>query len=113
MTGFSPAVRALVAERSNGVCEVCGNERALHHHHRRARNMGSTKRPETNMPANAIHACARCHTDLIEKHRSVALLCGWLVGQYSDPGSVPLLYRGVYVRLDDDGGIHPVEEKAA
>lgn len=103
MTGFSPAVRKLLEERSSGWCEVCGINTAAEAHHRRARGAGGTKRPETNQAANGLMLCRDCHR-LAESYRTVALTCGWLVAQSRDPGLVPVVYRGQVVRLDDDGG---------
>lgn len=104
VTGFSADVRAQLMKRSSGVCEVCGNARAEEMHHRRPRGMGGSKRTETNTASAGIHICSACHS-MIERHRNIAMLCGWLVSQYEDePASVPVMYRGDLVRLDDDGG---------
>jgi len=62
LTGFSPLVRSLIYERSAGRCEICdewASDAQLHH--RRARGMGSTRRPDTNLPSNALLLCAACH----------------------------------------------------
>lgn len=107
MTGFSNEVRELIRERANNVCEVgmrCQN-RAMHWeiHHRRPRGMGSTKRPETNLPANGLGLCADCHRWL-ELNRDVAKANGWLLSQNQTPCEVPVLRRSVWVILDNDGG---------
>lgn len=100
-TGPTPAQRALVAERSGYCCEVCGL--LLHDgqswladhsfHHRQARGMGSSKRPETNAAYNLLLLCgsgdSRCH-GYIEAHRRAAEAEGWLVRHGQDPAAVPV-----------------------
>lgn len=103
MTGFSPAVRALITARSSGKCEICGLHAADEIHHRRPRGMGGSKRPDTNTASAGVHLCRDCHR-LVELHRSVAFTCGWLVSQYAEPSAVLFMYRGDLVKLDDDGG---------
>lgn len=101
---FSPTVHELLDVRSGGFCEVCGVADMLEHHHRRGRGQGSTKRPESTAVTNALVVCRSCHR-LIESYRSVALMLGWAVRQAADPAAQPVLYRGLWVRLDDDGSI--------
>jgi len=109
-TGFGVVVKAIIRDRANGLCERCGEYAyEMQHHHRRARGMGSTRRPETNMPANALAVCPRCHSE-IESYRSVSYDSGWLVHQSRNPADIPVLRRGVWVLLDDLGGVNPVEE---
>lgn len=103
MTGFSAKVRAQLVERSGGVCEMCGTARADEAHHRRARSAGGTKRLETNLASNGLMLCRACHL-LVEKHRDIARLCGWLCWQAQNPGDVPVMRRGELVTLNDDGG---------
>lgn len=111
-TGFSVVVRALIRDRSGGCCEVCGEWSSdMQHHHRRARGMGSTKRPETNMPANGLLLCGSCHRH-VESHRALAYENGWLVHQTASPRDVAVLRRGEWVELDDLGGVNPVERQA-
>ena len=111
MTGFPPKVRATITSRSGRYCEIglpgC-RDIALHKHHRRCRGMGSTNRPETNMPANGLDVCLHCHT-YIESHRTEAYENGWLVRQTDEPADVPVLYRGTWVLLDDLGNLNDAE----
>jgi 5-methylcytosine-specific restriction protein A len=112
-TGFSVVVKALIRDRAAGCCEVCGFYSSdCVAHHRRARGMGSTKRPETNLPSNALWVCALDH-NRIESHRSAALDNGWLVHQGANPGDVPVLRRGVWCLLLDDGSVMPSERESA
>lgn len=106
MTGFSPQVRAIITERSDRYCEVCGKERGTQIHHRRPRGRGGSRRVSTNQPSNGLHVCNRCH-DVIEGRRPEvrAYDFGWLVHQTEEPREVPVLYRGSLVILDDLGGL--------
>lgn len=103
-------VRGIIRERSGGLCEVqvaCEGIAAVQQHHRRTRGMGSTKRPESNLPANGLHICVPCHVH-IGAHPSQAYGAGWLVRQSSEPALVPVLYRGNWVKLDDLGNLTAV-----
>lgn len=107
-TGFPPVVRSLVLDRSGGKCEKCGefhSDAALHH--RRPRGSGSTRRPETNLPSNALLLCAACHRH-VESYRTQAFDQGWLVRQSHQPADIPVLRRGQMVLLDDEGGFRAV-----
>lgn len=112
MTGFPPAVCALIDGRSGLLCEVCSANRAVERHHRRPRGAGSTKRLDTNTAAASLHLCHHCH-HLIEHNRALAYLVGWLVPQTQSPAEQRVLYRGDFVLLDDEGLVHPVERWAA
>lgn len=102
-TGPTPAQRHLVVERAGGCCELC--QRLLHDghqwiaphalHHRRARGMGSTTRPETNLPSNLLLLCGTgndsgCH-GMVEANRTTSYALGWLVHQTEDPAAVPVM----------------------
>lgn len=61
-TGFPDEVKALVLMRSDGRCEACGERTGdLQYHHRRARGMGSTRRPDTNTASNCLTHCKNRH----------------------------------------------------
>lgn len=104
MTGFPKAVRDLVKERSQGSCEVCGFGRAEQLHHRRARGMGSTRRPDSNTAANCLAACSECHA-MIESRRTYAYDRGWLVRQHFPPEGVPVVFQGDWALLHPDGTV--------
>lgn len=108
MTGFSPQVRALIAERSSGLCEIrwcCDGDRATQIHHRRPRGMGGSRRESTNLASNGLHACTECHA-FAESHRALALECGWLVPQSEEcPETVPVLVNRRRSLLEDDGTV--------
>lgn len=104
MSGFPKAVRDLVRDRAADHCEVCGLDRPEQLHHRRARGMGSTTRPDTNTASNALFISSDCHRR-IESRRSFALDRGWLVRQTQSPSDVPVLWQGSWVLLQDTGGV--------
>lgn len=117
-TGFGLVVKQIIRDRATVefdgvdviVCEVrqeCEGAAAEHLHHRRPRQRGGSRRPDTNMPSNSLAACAACHA-WIESDRSAAYDNGWLVHQGESPSETPVLYRGALVLLDDLGGVEPV-----
>jgi 5-methylcytosine-specific restriction enzyme A len=106
-TGFTTEVRDLIRDRAAGNCERCGDlnnvrDHGAQVHHRRPRGMGGTKRDSTNGPSNGLHLCGMCHR-VVENNREISLNLGQLVRQQQDPKTVPVLYRGQWVLLDDDG----------
>jgi len=42
---------------------------------------------------------------MIESHRAVALLLGWLVRSTAAPTRVPVMYRGTWMHLTDTGTV--------
>jgi len=108
-TGFPPAVRAIIQERSGGLCERCGYVQGVEIHHRRPRGMGGTTRESTNTASNGVLLCVECHR-WVESHRTDALLEGFLVLQIDSPLRAAIRYRRKYLYLDDVGNL---VEKAA
>jgi hypothetical protein len=107
VTGFSAAVRTTIRQRADNYCEICGRKPGVEVHHRRSRNMGSTKRPETNEPANGLLTCREDHR-LIEANPTLAEVMGWVVPQHADPASEMVIYRGRAVLLDNLGNLREV-----
>lgn len=103
-TGFSNATCAIVDGRSNCWCEVCGSNTFAERHHRRPRGSGGSKRTDTNLPSNCLAVCRDCHR-MIESHRRIALMLGWLIGQRSNPSETRVMYRGEWSYLLDDGTV--------
>lgn len=103
--------RAVVAERSRGLCEVCGAARAESVHHRLPRSHGGRW-----SPANCLHLCghgtAGCH-GWIEQRRARSYRAGWLVRSTADPAATParLAVLDRPVLLTDDGDLVPVDDK--
>lgn len=92
-TGFPDEVKALVLMRSDGRCEACGERTGdLQYHHRRARGMGSTRRPDTNTASNCLLVCLLDHAE-IESHRAISYDRGHLVRSMQSPIAIPVLYR--------------------
>ncbi len=101
-------VRRLVAERSQGLCEICGRRPAQQLHHRRPRKMGGSRRESTNTPANLLAIDALCHAD-IESSRLHAESFGWLIPDaVADPARMPVLlataHGELFCLLDHEGG---------
>jgi hypothetical protein len=102
-TGPDKRTVELIHNRSAGICERCGWAEGQQIHHRRARGMGGTRRDSTNAVYSLAHLCHPCHS-LVESNRLEALSDGWLVSQHGDPSRVPVLYRGTWRLLDNEGG---------
>lgn len=103
MAGVPVATRNLIWDRDSYECRRCyriGEQI----HHRHARQMGGTRRPWVNQPANLVLLCASCHA-WIESHRALAEERGWLVREGTDPATVPLLTVWGDIFLDNKGGV--------
>ena len=72
--------------------------------------MGGSSRDDTNTAANALALCRDCHT-LVESHRYVAKVMGWLVPQGADPGLRPVIRHGRRVNLGVDGEVNETEPR--
>lgn len=103
-SGFPVEVHAQLESRCGGRCEVCGEGRVTEHHHRRPRGRGGTRREAANLASNGLAVCHPCHR-MIESHRAVALLLGWLVRSTAAPTRVPVMYRGTWMHLTDTGTV--------
>jgi hypothetical protein len=101
-TGFSDEVRQIVRDRAGGRCEMCGEATSdLQHHHRRW--PGRTRcRPDTNAASNCLLLCLMDHLR-VESHRHAAHEYGLLLRSGQSPLAEPVLYRGQWMLLDDDG----------
>ena len=112
----TPKARALVRVRANLRCEACIRylgEDDVPPHHRRPRQMGGSKRADTNSPANLLLLCLPCHA-WVESNRTEAYDLGLLIHQSANPTEVPvLLFRPGWVYLDDLGNYLPAERGAA
>lgn len=110
--GFSADVHALLQIRSGNRCERCGLPASdLQDHHRRPRGMGGSRRPDTNTASNAGRICGSCHR-IVESYRSQAYDEGWLVKSSRSPLAVPILYRGQWHLLDDEGFVYRIPAPA-
>ena len=76
-SAFGPAARAAIMESHLGMCVGGCGQRAAHAHHRDARGMGGTRRPEYGQPVNGLPACERLHR-WIEAHPDASRALGWM-----------------------------------
>jgi 5-methylcytosine-specific restriction protein A len=122
-TGRVPAaVRAAVRERDEERCARCGGrgENAGGRgslHHRMPRGRGSDGLASSYALSNLVVLCGSgttgCH-GWVESYRTQAEADGWLVRRgLQVPADVPVLYRGRWVLLDDEGGVTPWDTGAA
>lgn len=91
-----------VAERSFGLCEICGTTEAIQIHHRLHRSHGGDERTE-----NLLHVCLADHYRA--HHDTNRYVHGWAVRTGYDPGAVLVLYRGKLCWLLADGGLTSME----
>lgn len=95
--------RALVAERSQGLCECCGRSGALEKAHRVARSQGGKWDA-----SNILDLCHKCHQEDHHANPAEAYEGGWHLRSTSDPRTSPvLLWKGGrydWALLDDEGG---------
>lgn len=90
--------RAVVRERSGGVCERCGTRRlppTLHHRVKRSH----LKKSEQWNPFNCVDLCGHgtsrngCHS-WVESFPNEAEKEGWHVRWWKDPADTPILLHG-------------------
>lgn len=98
--------RVAVQERSNGVCERCDLARATEMHHRKNRSQSGQWHP-----ANILHLCSLCHVE-ITAEPEMSRHYGWALAQHRTPADIPVLRRGVWVLLADNGDIQQIPEPA-
>lgn len=92
-----------VHTRSSGVCELCGQARAAHWHHRLNKGQGGLWDP-----ANGYHLCPPCHTRVTASDEEL-FTNGWRIRRRDKrpPQKVPVLHwQWGFVCLDSLGGIH-------
>lgn len=106
-TGPGAMAMRIIGARSDGQCEFPDCAAAAEHtHHRRPRRLGSTRRPETNLPANLLRLCSP-HHEWVESNRTAALAMGLLLHDTATPADVPCSMRYGVVLLADDGEVIP------
>lgn len=90
--------RRVVWERSQGLCERCG-QRGAEMHHRVNRSAGGKW-----SASNIVRLCTPCHGEITEDPIG-AEPDGWHVPGWVDPASVPVLLHmyAAMMLLDDDG----------
>ena len=101
--------RRLVETRSGGVCESCGDKPASNVHHRKY-----LKRGGTHDVHNLLHLCGMGNTSGCHgRAHSGAEDEGLSVWSHERSEMKPVLYRGVWVIPDDDGGLERLTESVA
>lgn len=108
-TGPSAATVDACLERASFSCELCliglGPDRGWDWQvqHRRPRQRGGSRKPDTNRPQNLLILCRSCH-EVVESERTASYMGGWLVRQSADPAVEPVLIGGErFVLLTPDG----------
>jgi hypothetical protein len=108
-TGPDAATRATVYARDDYRCCRCSStDGPFAIHHRSGRRAGGSRLPEKNALSNLVLVDDRCHT-FLESRRMVGAGEGFIVPSWHDPAETPLLYRGRWVLLADDGSVENVE----
>jgi hypothetical protein len=106
---------AVVAERSHGLCEVCGQRPGVATHHRQPRQRGGVSRAgeRVNRVSCLLRVCAGCHDWLETQERAVAYELGLLVRRPTDPATVAVWLATVngegWFYLHEDGGYEWVD----
>lgn len=123
-TGPKQTVKEIVEKRSGWVCEiqmpgVCTGV-ATDPHHRAGRGMGGSKRPALNEAHALLHVCRKCHDAVTDTrgNRAVYEDARWIVPRGAEDIMIerlkdPVLYRGRWVLLTDDGGTITAEKGKA
>jgi hypothetical protein len=109
-TSDETSARRLVAARSQGVCEACGQRPASEWAHRVGKAQGGPWSAD-----NGLHLCGPdgCHL-WCHHNPEAARALGWMLLRSQDPLTVPVQHaRYGLVLLTADGGWTPVEEVAA
>lgn len=93
--------RRIVAERSDGVCEICYGNRGTNMHHRKNASQGGRWTPE-----NIMHLCGSgttgCH-GWVTVNPWMANKLGFSVKRWQDPAEVPIQFGDSQYFLLPDG----------
>lgn len=110
--------RAIVAERDQDYCQICGTRlwnqwRSVHH--RVAKGMGGSALLES--PANLVTLCGAGNADgchgKAHSNPEWARNHGWIVSRAFDPREIPVDTCHGWVLLSDDGSREPCEPVSA
>lgn len=110
-------VRALVFDRSGGLCEASGrpiNWEWFELHHRRNKGMGGTSRPDRDEPQNLLALDPQVHNGgplSVHGRRSWSEVRGYLVPKHADrPQDFPVWLHGrAWVLLLPNGRRVPID----
>lgn len=93
--------RRLVRQRSGGICEVCGVQRATNFQHRKNRSQGGRW-----LAANGLDVCGSgttgCH-GFIHANPAKSYEAGWSVKSTGNEVTVPVKTWHGFVTLDNEG----------
>jgi hypothetical protein len=110
--GIPAKVRAALAVRSGGVCEIGApgcDVRATDASHRTSVKMGGrhgAAAARHHVLSQLLHACRGCHSHL-HQAPAAAYWRGWALREGEIPTEVPVLYRSAWVLLTDSGLLIP------
>lgn len=100
---------AIVKRRSGGVCESCGARPATNVHHRKYLSRGGTHDVHNLFDLCGMGNVKGCHGRAHKDGEREGLA----IGRSYRSELVPVLYRGRWATLDDDGGVEFITESTA
>lgn len=94
--------RRLVRERSGGVCEICGEQKATNFQHRKPKAHAGAWSASNGLDVCGMGNAFGCHGYL---HQNPDMACenGWSVKSWDDESQVPVLTVQGWVFLGDEG----------
>jgi hypothetical protein len=117
--GIPPQVRAALKARSGGECEIRApgcDIRATEASHRKPTGMGGrrgTAAVRHHVLSNLLHACSGCHHVHVHGYPGHAYWQGWALRENDDPTVMPVLYRGCWSLLANDGTVTRTDKTTA
>jgi hypothetical protein len=109
--GVPAKVRAALAARSEGLCEIeapgCTGA-ATDLSHRKKVGAGGRKGATAkahHVLSNSLAACRWCHQEQLHAQPALAYWAGWMLRENENPREVPVSYRGQRRWLTDDGRV--------
>lgn len=114
-TSIPAKVRAALKVRSGGLCEIAAPgcaEIATDDSHRIKSGMGGRKGAAAvrhHVLSNLMHACRHCHSKWLHASPAAAYAAGWMLREHQNPLTEPVVYRGTWCLLGDDGSIRFVD----
>lgn len=112
--GVPPKVRKGLTARSGGLCEIAQpgcTGIATDLSHRLKTGMGGRHGDSAkahHVLSNALHACSTCHHRALHARPAEAYAAGWMLKEGQIPPAEPVLYRGRWRLLGDDGSVAAV-----
>lgn len=95
--------RRLVRERSGGVCEICGEQKATNFQHRKARSHSGPWTASNGLDVCGMGNTFGCHGYL---HQNPDIACenGWSVKSWDNETAIPVRTANGLVLLNNEGG---------